>query len=443
MSEQIYDVIGVGLGPFNLGLAALSEESGEIRSLFFEKENEFNWHPGMMIEGTTLQVPFFADLVSMANVRSEFSFLNYLQENGRMYQFYFLEKFHVSRKEYNAYCQWVSTRLENCQFGREVTGVYVVDDREEQLYEVCVHNLATQQAESYYAKNLAVGIGTIPSVPEHLRRTLGESVFHSSDYLYKKGSVAHAESITVIGSGQSSAEIFLDLLKEKGTSADLHWYTRSNGFFPMEYSKLGLEHFSPEYTQFFYQLPQEKKDELLKKQDLLYKGISAETIAEIYDALYEGTVDNEPLNVHLQAMSEIENLEAEGEQWRLLGKQLVNGEKFERNSEVVILGTGYEQAKPDFLSPISHCLTGDRYGRYRVEENYAVESELDADIYVQNGEMHTHGVGAPDLGLGAYRNSIIINSIAGREVYPLQEDYVFQTFGVQKTNRKKATYAIR
>ncbi|MEK1828654.1 SidA/IucD/PvdA family monooxygenase [Priestia megaterium] len=27
----------------------------------------------------------------------------------------------------------------------------------------------------------------------------------------------------------------------------------------MEYSKLGLEHFSPDYTRYFYRLPQEKK----------------------------------------------------------------------------------------------------------------------------------------------------------------------------------------
>ncbi|MDI5788726.1 hypothetical protein PO124_10905 [Bacillus licheniformis] len=38
-------------------------------------------------------------------------------------------------------------------------------------------------------------------------------------------------------------------------------------------------------------------------------------------------------------------------------------------------------------------------------------------IFYSNGELHTHGVGAPDLGLGAYRNSVIINQLAGREVY--------------------------
>ena len=37
---------------------------------------------------------------------------------------------------------------------------------------------------------------------------------------------------------------------------------------------------------------------------------------------------------------------------------------------------------------------------------------------MQNAEEHTHGLAAPDLGMGAYRNSIIVNAMCGREVYP-------------------------
>ncbi|MFG6148092.1 lysine N(6)-hydroxylase/L-ornithine N(5)-oxygenase family protein [Halobacillus sp. B23F22_1] len=441
MTQHIYDVIGVGLGPFNLGLAALTEETDEIDAVFFEKQEEFNWHPGMMIHGTTLQVPFFADLVSLADVKSDYSFLNYLQQNGRLYHFYFLEKFHISRKEYNDYCRWVSEQLSTCQFGMEVTSVRPIVSCGKQIYEVIVSHFSRRE-EVYYTENIAMGIGSVASIPHHLKG-LGDTVFHSSEYMYKKDIVEQAQSITVVGSGQSSAEIILDLINQRGTSADIHWYTRSHGFFPMEYSKLGLEHFSPDYTNFFYKLTQEKKDKLLRKQDLLYKGISAETIGDIYDALYEGTVGDPEMNVHLQAMSEIKAIESAGESWIISGQQLVSEEEFERQSEIVILGTGYEPAVPHFLSPLSHELYWDEKGRYEVDENYALKSDLTPSIYVQNGEMHTHGVGAPDLGLGAYRNSVIINSIAGKEIYPMQEDYVFQTFGVEKMNRKKGTHVIR
>ncbi|WP_173915697.1 lysine N(6)-hydroxylase/L-ornithine N(5)-oxygenase family protein [Halobacillus sp. Marseille-Q1614] len=426
IQKPIYDVVGIGLGPFNLGLAAMLDGIEEIDGLFLEKQEEFNWHPGMMIEGTTLQVPFFADLVSLADVRSPYTFLNYLQEKGRLYHFYFLEKFHISRKEYNDYCRWVSEQLRSCHFGKEVKSIdQIKDENGEELFKV------SSSKETYFAKNIVMGIGSVPYVPDNLREHLGETVFHTAEYLNHNKTLDNADSITVVGSGQSSAEVFLDLLKKRGTEADLHWYTRSKGFFPMEYSKLGLEYFSPDYTHFFYQLPQEKKDELLKQQDLLYKGISAETIAEIYDNLYEGTVGESDMNVQLQAMSELQSLHNSAGQWKAEGRQLVTNEPFVRKSDVVILGTGYQQALPEFLSPMSREIHWDDQGRYKVEANYQLSTDIEAGIFVQNGEMHTHGVGAPDLGLGAYRNTVIINSLAGREIFPIKDKHVFQTFGTK------------
>lgn len=73
----------------------------------------------------------------------------------------------------------------------------------------------------------------------------------------------------------------------------------------MEYSKLGLEYFTPDYLDFFYRLPQEKKDEILPKQDLLYKGISATTIAAIFDKMYEKSIGNAELAIELRAMTEV------------------------------------------------------------------------------------------------------------------------------------------
>jgi lysine N6-hydroxylase len=78
----------------------------------------------------------------------------------------------------------------------------------------------------------------------------------------------------------------------------------------------------------------------------------------------------------------------------------------------------------------------DEQGRYKVKKDYRLETHIDSpnEIFIQNGEMHTHGVGAPDLGLGAYRNAIIINFLAGREVYPVHSKNVFQTFGTEKAS---------
>lgn len=435
MKEQVYDVIGIGLGPFNLGMAALLDPVEDVSALFLEKEEEFNWHPHMLIEGTTLQVPFFADLVSMADVTNEYSFLHYLQKHQRLYHFYFLEKFHIPRKEYNHYCRWVSNRLDSCQFSREVIKVSTVSIEGKALYQVTAVNHATGQEWNYTAKHIVMGIGTEPRVPEAFQDALGETVFHTSEYLARKPEARLEQSVAVIGSGQSAAEVVLDVAKhQEDKGGSLQWYTRSQGFFPMEYSKLGLEYFSPDYIDFFYELPQRKKDELLSNQDMLYKGISTDTIAEIYDHIYERTVGNADPAIHLQAMTEVKEIKQEGSSWKLNGYQKISEEPVVFEADVVVLGTGYQPSIPDFFQDMEESISWDEHGRFVVNKGYdlATSLETDGNIFIQNGELHTHGVGAPDLGLGAYRNAVIINRIANRQVYPIQEQHVFQTFGTKK-----------
>ncbi|MDI5788724.1 SidA/IucD/PvdA family monooxygenase [Bacillus licheniformis] len=93
--------------------------------------------------------------------------------------------------------------------------------------------------------------------------------------------------MAVVGSGQSAAEVFYDLVGED-EAEHVSWLTRSKGFFPMEYSNLGLEYFRLTIS-IFLSASAVEKDELLTQQDLLYKGISAKTISDIYHILYERT----------------------------------------------------------------------------------------------------------------------------------------------------------
>ncbi|WP_181410169.1 lysine N(6)-hydroxylase/L-ornithine N(5)-oxygenase family protein [Paenibacillus sp. tmac-D7] len=435
--SDVLDVLGVGIGPFNLGLAALLDRVPETKAVFLERKAQFDWHSGMMIEGTTLQVPFFADLVTMADPTHPLSFLNYLHEHGRLYHFYFREKFHISRREYNHYCRWAAERLASCRFGCEVTGIRLEEAGSDARFVVEVRELGTPRMLSYLASNLVIGVGSRPQMPARFRSLCGPHVFHSADYLTHRERCLQARSITVVGSGQSAAEITLDLLSgQREYGYRLDWFTRSAGFFPMEYSKLGLEHFSPDYTRYFYGLAPERKDAVRAGQSLLYKGISARTIADIYDALYDaGTGGEESPRVRLMASTEVEQLlpfSGRGSDgYRLVCRQLQQDISFEHVSDVVILATGYEHAEPACLSPLEPYICRDAKGRYDISENYALKLRIGGGnrIFIQNGELHTHGVGAPDLGLGAYRNSLIIEQLTGRAVYPRRERNVFQQFG--------------
>ena len=159
-TQQPYSLIGIGLGPFNLGLAALIEPVAGVNALFFDQSESFDWHPGLMLPNATLQVPFMADLVTLADPTSKYSFLNYCKQTGRLYPFYIRENFNILRKEYNCYCQWVAMQLSNCRFGHEVIAINYVNE----LYEVTVRRPKSSKPEMFYAERLALGTGTQPYI---------------------------------------------------------------------------------------------------------------------------------------------------------------------------------------------------------------------------------------------------------------------------------------
>lgn len=435
--NNVYDLAGVGIGPFNLGLAALTENIPELNTLFLDQKPFYMWHSGLLIEQTKLQVPFLADLVSMADPTSPFGFLNYLKEQGRLYRFYFYEQFHISRNEYNHYCQWVTNQLASCRFGKKVTDIHhVTNDWGETVFELFVEDINTNGGqETYYAKNLALGIGSLPTIPVSLPINSDQDCFHSADFLNHIDRLHRAQSITIVGSGQSAAEVFYELLKEQREKGyELNWLTRSTGFFPMEYSKLGLEHFSPDYMNYFYQLASYKKAKRLSKQWLLYKGISYDTIGEIYDLMYERSIGVDHLPTYLQAMTEVKEVAktTNDKNYTLLCYQWEQEKSFTLETECVLFATGYQYNIPTCIRHILPLLKLDDQGRYKVTSDFQVEMTTDFDntVFVQNAELHTHGVGSPDLGLGAYRNSVIINTLMNEEVYSVSQSSVFQNFGI-------------
>ena len=52
------DVLGVGFGPSNLALAiCLREDAPTSTCLFLERNAQFEWHPGMLIDGARMLRP--------------------------------------------------------------------------------------------------------------------------------------------------------------------------------------------------------------------------------------------------------------------------------------------------------------------------------------------------------------------------------------------------
>lgn len=416
---NIYDFIGIGLGPFNLSLACLTQPIDDLNGLFLEQRDRFDWHPGMMLEGVSLQTPFMSDLVTLADPTHSLSFLNYAKQKGRLYQFYIKESFFLLREEYNQYCQWACEQLDSVRFQHRVTDIRYL--AEQDCYQLQVKQANQAEPTAYYARKLVLGTGPTPYLTPAVKK-LTDDIIHSSQYMEQQQTLYQADTITIVGSGQSAAEIYLDLLQHiDHHSYQLNWITRAPRFFPLEYSKLTLEMTSPEYVDYFYHLPQHKRDSLIASQKHLYKGINSSLINEIYDLLYQKSLNGQP---DTQLLTNCELVQQQGQ--KLTFRQTEKQQLFTMKSQKLVMATGYAAQLPDCLSGVSEQINWDDQGRYATDRYYSIDKKQ--NIFVQNAELHTHGFVTPDLGMACYRNSQIIRQLCGREIYPTENRIAFQQF---------------
>lgn len=429
--EKIFDFMGIGIGPFNLSLAALADQVDGLDAIFFEKKEEFDWHPGMLIDGTDLQVPFLADLVTLADPQSPYTFLNYLHHHNRLFQFYFFKRFDIPRKEYNDYAQWAASNLASCHFGRKVTDV-ISHQTDQPYYEVKVQNNEDKE-EVYFSRHIVLGTGSIPNIPDAFGKFPEADVLHTSNYLYNENHLKQAGSITVIGSGQSAAEVFQDLLRDQTSGKyQLTWFTRSAGFFQLESAKLGQEFFSPDYVDYFHGLSFDKRKEALPTLNQIRKGIDPETLKAIYDLLYHRSIGREGPPVIIQPLTELKDISLKegGKGYRLTCRQWQEEHTFTHDTEKVILGTGYKPYLPDWFEQIKEEIEWEDDDQFKVAEDYRLKfrDKRPNHIFTLTNLLHTHGAGATNLGLAVPRNQMIINAITGKEIYPVRKNSVFQSF---------------
>lgn len=434
MAETTYDLIGIGVGPFNLSLACLTRPIDSLKTLFLDKAEGFDWHPGLLLEDAHMQTPFLSDLVTLADPTSPFSFLNYIKSQGRIYSFYIRENFFLLRSEYNKYCQWAISRLDNIEFNTEVVQI----DYREGVYLIRSCCTKTGTIKQYRARKLVLGTGTLPYLPPCCRKIAGTAI-HSSGYLPHKEELQGKASITILGSGQSAAEIYYDLLQDIDRHGyELSWITRSPRFFPLEYNKLTLEMTSPEYVDYFHGLPAPIREKLIAKQKNLYKGINDSLINDIYDRMYAKRVTYD-IRVNLYTNSKLESavFDPLNRSFDLGLLQEEQGVRFRHRTEGLVLATGYEYRLPKFVEGIASRIRWDEAGRFAVNRNYTVDHDA-SDIFVQNAGLNTHGFVTPDLGMVCYRNSCIIKSITGIEHYPIERKIAFQQFAVPEAGRLEA-----
>lgn len=432
INEDPYDFIGIGLGPFNLSLACLADPLPGVRGLFLEKKEAFGWHTGMLVDGTTLQNPFLADLVSMADPTSRFSYLNYCKQQGRIYTYYVRENFYLTRQEYDRYCKWAAAQLRNVRYRQDVLDIHY--DASMPGYVVTGVDTHTGTPFRHRARRLVIGIGSVPALPaccdgDRVAGAGQRGPVHTSAYLANKSWLQQQRVITVIGSGQSGAEVYHDLLKDCDTYGyTLNWVTRSPRFFQMETAKLTLELLLPAYGDHFYGLGEPMKQRALDDQRGIHSGINKKLIDEIYNLLDEKShrpgVRTQLLpNLALSAFEPDET----GKQFALTFRHTELGEQYRHLAGGVVMATGYTHRVPAFVRGIRDRLRWDAHGRYHQARNFAVDI-TGQEVFVQNAGFHSHGITNPDLGLACHRNARMLHALTGVDHYRAEARTAFQDF---------------
>ena len=407
------DIAGIGVGPFNLSLAALLSPLPDVSACFFEKRPAFDWHPGMMLPGTQMQTSFLKDLVTPVDPTNPYSFLAYLVKQGRFYRFVNADFPRAKRSEFAHYLRWVSEQLPNIAFRKNVVAI----DFDRQSFIVSFDEGPPQRS-----RHLAVASGHRPNVPVWAPNPGDKQCLHSHAYMTTPFSVENRR-VAIIGGGQSGAEIFLDLMAgTRGRPSGVVWVTRRPGLDPLDETAFTNEYFTPDYVRHFHRLPETQRRELVVTQKLTGDGVSPATLQALSQYLYELDFlggNNEAAPYRIMPHREVRGMVRERTGYSLEIANVFDGSPERMATDIVILATGYRYAWPDCLNPLSSRIERDAEGFPILSRDYCARWDGPPvhRIYMLNAGRNSHGIADAQLSLTAWRSAVIVNSVTGREVY--------------------------
>jgi len=408
------DLVGVGVGPFNLSVAALADELPELRTRFFERRERFAWHPGLMFRGSRMQTSFLKDLVTAVSPTNRHSFVNYLVEHGRFHSFLAADSSAVERREFADYLGWVARRLGSLRFGDEVRELRSIDGGFELVH---AHGRTR-------ARHVVLGTGRVPTVPECARARLGSRCFHAIDILARELDLRGAR-VVVVGGGQTGAEVVLELLRGSwGELAALSWVSRRLNFEPLDESPFTNHLFTPGFVSVFHQLDRDRREALLVRHKLAGDGISLATLRELHERCYELSITGEGPQLELLPARELTAIDERGPGFELTTRNLLDDARERLDADWVILCTGLREQLPPCVEPLLPELELDERGWPQVERTFELRRRRRADerVYIVNGGRTTHGIAESQLSLMAWRSAVILNDVLGRRRFAIERE---------------------
>jgi lysine N6-hydroxylase len=233
--------------------------------------------------------------------------------------------------------------------------------------------------------------------------------------------------ILVVGGGQSAAECLnylLDKFSERPMQID--WVTSETSFRALDVSNFSRETFSTAYPHMFSSLNSEAREKINQDDKSVANGIPPLYAQTLYQRLYRlrhlPPSDKACPAVHVQANTEVVETSEKLSGISVTLHIISTGKMDVVLYDCVILCTGLDDETILESSIIGPELTR-RLHKNQDRNGYAVTWDGPADrmIFVQSQNKATHGLGDANFVTAAGRNAAILNSIAGREIYKIDE----------------------
>ncbi|MGH3901567.1 MAG: lysine N(6)-hydroxylase/L-ornithine N(5)-oxygenase family protein [Pseudonocardiaceae bacterium] len=420
LSENVYDLVGIGFGPSNLTLAVAIDEHNRgmdatpVRSTFFEKQPSFGWHRGMLIDDATMQVSFLKDLVTMRDPASDFSFLCYLKQRDRLVDFINHKTLFPLRAEFHGYFEWAAARVAGqVVYGAEVISVQPVERNGEVVWLEVTARMSADQLVACRARNVVVAAGLQPKLPEGA--VPSDRVWHNLDLMHRVDHLVEtgARRVLVVGAGQSSAEVVAHL-HSMMPQTDVYAVFARYGYAPADDSPFANRIFDPAAVDHYFDAPADVQRMLFDyHRNTNYSVVDIDLIEDLYHRVYRERVHGRR-RLHIRNASRVTSTQETPDGVMVTVEFLPTGQTETFAFDALIYATGYQPVDPvHLLGEAGSLCQRDPQGRLVLMRDYRVRTapHVRAGIYLQGGTEHSHGITASLQSTTAVRAGEILASI--------------------------------
>lgn len=409
---ETLDLAGIGAGPFNLSLAAAMTHAPPRKCAFFERRPAPGWHDGLMLEGARMQTSPLKDLIAPIRPTSPFTFLNYLVETGRFWDFAGARAETVERAEFADYLGWAARRLPSVRFGAPVDLARAAPDGFE---------LIRDGRPFARARALSVAVGTEPRIPRFAAPLIGADCLHASRFLRERPAFS-GRRVAVVGGGQTGAEIFLHLLGAAEPPAKTVWIDRRPRISPLEEGAFVDQIFTPGYLERYRGLSVPARSRACAQHRLAADGLTPATLDEIYRLLYRRIhIEGRRETQEVRSGVELAGMRRTGRAFALALEDPETGGREGIEADLVILATGWSRAFPACLAPLKDLLVSDGENGLALDRSYRARwrGAAPGPLFILNRGRDSHGVAEAQMSLAAWRSGVIVNALTGKDVFPL------------------------